>query len=138
MFLGPIAGIMMADFWILRQRHLNLPALYRHPDIYSFCGGFNLRAFAAFMLGISPNLPGLARATGRLGVPMGATYVYSLSWLVGTVIAGLVYMGLGRIWPMEETVGEEEQILNADSIERSSDVEEVVLAGSKLRSDTNQ
>jgi hypothetical protein len=36
LFLGPIAGIMMSDFWILRHRHLNLASLYRHPDIYSF------------------------------------------------------------------------------------------------------
>ena len=69
MFLGPIAGIMMADFWVLRNRHLNLASLYRHPDIYSFFHGFNLRAFLAFACGIAPNLGGLARATGNLSVP---------------------------------------------------------------------
>ncbi|KAE8449260.1 hypothetical protein EG329_008427 [Mollisiaceae sp. DMI_Dod_QoI] len=102
LFLGPIAGIMMADFWILRNRHLNLASLYRHPDIYSFFHGFNLRAFVAFVLGIAPNLPGLAKATGQKGVPKGASYVYSLSWLVGTVVAFLVYWGVGRVWPMEK------------------------------------
>ncbi|KAF8864318.1 hypothetical protein BDZ45DRAFT_797420 [Acephala macrosclerotiorum] len=105
MFLGPIAGIMMADFWILRQRHLNLASLYRHPDIYSFFHGFNIRAFVAFILGIAPNLAGLAKATGQKGVPKGATYVYSLSWLIGTVVAFVVYLVLGKIWPMEEKWG---------------------------------
>lgn len=102
MFLGPIAGIMMADFWVLRDLHLNLNALYRHPDIYSYFKGFNLRAFAAFVAGIAPNLAGLANATGQNGMPVGATYIYSLNWLVGTVVAFVVYLVLGKIWPMED------------------------------------
>lgn len=117
MFLGPIAGIMMADFWILRARHLNLSSLYRHPDIYSFFYGFNLRAFAAFTLGIAPNIAGLAKATGQKGIPKGATYVYSLSWLVGTVVAFVAYLVLGKIWPMEEKWDESEVM---DGVEGSS------------------
>lgn len=117
MFLGPIAGVMMSDFWILRNRHLNLPSLYRHPDIYSFFHGFNLRAFVAFLCGIAPNLAGLAKATGNAKVPKGATYVYSLSWLVGTVVAFIVYTAAGKIWPMEDTF-EEGQVM--DGVERSS------------------
>lgn len=96
----------MADFWVLRKRHLNLSSLYRHPDIYSFTMGFNFRAFAAFALGIAPNLPGLAKVTGTTSVPVGATYVYCLSWLVGTTVAFCVYVILGKIWPMEDKVGE--------------------------------
>lgn len=127
LFLGPIAGIMMTDFWILRQRKLSLPALYRHPDIYSYWKGFNLRAFAAFTLGIAPNLPGLARATGRSTVPVGATYVYCLSWLVGTVVAGCVYVVLGKIWPMEtEPPVEEDRYLDVETSSRSSNGDEVV------------
>jgi len=117
MFLGPIAGIMMADFWVLRNRHLNLASLYRHPDIYSFFHGFNLRAFLAFACGIAPNLGGLARATGNLSVPKTASYVYSLSWLIGTVVAFTIYIILGKIWPMEEKF-EEGQVM--DGVDGSS------------------
>lgn len=106
MFLGPIAGIMMADYWVLRHRHYNLSSMYRHPDVYSFFHGFNLRAFGAFVCGIAPNLPGLARATGNLGVPKTATYVYSLSWCIGTVFAFIVYLISGKIWPMEDKFDE--------------------------------
>jgi NCS1 family nucleobase:cation symporter-1 len=56
----------------------------------------------AFACGIAPNLAGLARAAGNLSVPKGATYVYSLSWCIGPVVAFVVYMVLGNIWPMEE------------------------------------
>ncbi|TVY39727.1 Uracil permease [Lachnellula subtilissima] len=117
MFLGPIAGIMLSDFWILRNRQLNLSSLYRHPDIYSFFHGFNLRAFAAFICGIAPNLAGLAKATGNKLVPKGATYVYSLSWLVGTVVAFIVYTAAGKIWPMEQKF-DDEQVM--DGVDRSS------------------
>jgi NCS1 family nucleobase:cation symporter-1 len=125
LFLGPIAGIMMADFWILRHRHLNLPALYQHPDIYSFSHGFNFRAFVAFAAGVAPNLPGLAKATGRKSIPKGATYVYSLSWLIGTLIAFAVYVALGRIWPLEEASGEDSD--RAVLSRQSTGVNEVVV-----------
>lgn len=106
---------MMADYWVLRDLHLNLNALYRHPDIYSFFKGFNLRAFAAFVTGIAPNLAGLARATGQNAVPIGATYVYSLSWLVGTVVAFVVYLVLGKIWPVEDRHDELEVVDGVES-----------------------
>lgn len=125
MFLGPIAGIMMSDFWVLRNRHLNLSSLYRHPDIYSFFHGFNLRAVSAFICGIAPNLAGLAKATGGQSVPKGATYVYSLSWLVGTVVAFIVYTVAGKIWPMQEKFSEDEVMDGVDGSSFSHSDEEV-------------
>ena len=50
-------------------------------------------------------------------MPKGATYVYSLSWLVGTVVAFVVYTAAGKIWPMEEKF-DEGQVM--DGVERSS------------------
>lgn len=128
MFLGPIAGIMMADFWVLRNRHLNLASLYKHPDIYSYFHGFNFRAFGAFICGIAPNLAGLAKATGNRPVPKGATYVYSLSWLVGTVVALTVYILLGKIWPMEEKFDEEQVVDSTGRASLSQSDEEVKIA----------
>ena len=135
MFLGPIAGIMMADFWILRNRHLNLSSLYRHPDIYSFFHGFNLRAFVAFILGIAPNLAGLAKAVGNKSVPKGATYVYSLSWLIGTIVAFVVYLVLGKIWPMEEKWDTREMMdgVGGSSMGQWSDEEVNVVGDEKSR-----
>lgn len=131
MFLGPIAGVMMSDFWVLRKRHLNLTSLYRHPDIYSFFHGFNVRAFAAFLLGIAPNLAGLARATGNLSVPKGATYVYSLSWLIGTTVAFIVYTILGKMWPMDDKIDEGQAMdaVDGSSFGHGSDQEEVKVMG---------
>jgi NCS1 family nucleobase:cation symporter-1 len=114
LFLGPIAGIMMSDFWVLRRRHLDLSSLYRHPDIYSFFHGFNIRAFVAFACGIAPNMAGLAKATGNKHAPKGATYLYSLSWLIGTIVALVVYTVLGKIWLMEDKFEEGEVMDGVD------------------------
>jgi NCS1 family nucleobase:cation symporter-1 len=137
LFLGPIAGIMMSDFWILRNRHLNLASLYRHSDIYSFFYGFNIRAFAAFACGIAPNLAGLAKVTGNNRVPKRATYVYSLSWLIGTIVAFVIYTLLGKIWLMEDKFGDGQVMDGMDGFSFTPSEQEVakmeVLGGEKPR-----
>jgi NCS1 family nucleobase:cation symporter-1 len=107
---------MLADYWILRNRYISLRALYRHPDMYSFYHGFNLRAMAAFISGIVPNLPGLASATGRSGIPIGAQDVYSLNWLVGLVVSFVVYLCLGVIWKMDNKTDDEEDEVEVENI----------------------
>lgn len=53
------------------------------------------------MCGILPNMPGLAKScNSALNVGAGATDLYSLSWCVSFVVSGVVYWGLGRVWPM--------------------------------------
>ena len=46
-------------------------------------------------------MPGLAAACGAVGIPKGAMYVYSLSWLVSTVVGGFSYWACWKIWPCE-------------------------------------
>lgn len=61
--------------------------------------GVNPRALIAFIFGIVPNMPGLAAACGAKGIPKGATYLYSLSWLVSILVSGLTYWLCWRVWP---------------------------------------
>ncbi|KAK5740135.1 hypothetical protein LTR17_004847 [Elasticomyces elasticus] len=103
LFLGAIAGILVTDFWIVRRRKLSITALYSasKTDAHWFDAGFNWRAFVAFAIAITPNMPGLAKACNpKLDIPVGATYLYSLSWLISTLIAGLVYWLLHKLSPM--------------------------------------
>src|SRR6185437_11671510 len=51
--LGPIAGIMIADYFIVRRSHLNLEDLYRRGGIYEYSGGVNWRAVVALALGVA-------------------------------------------------------------------------------------
>ena len=52
--LGPIGGIMIADYYFIRRQQLNTKELYQHKGEYSFTNGFNSKAIVALLLGILP------------------------------------------------------------------------------------
>jgi nucleobase:cation symporter-1, NCS1 family len=86
--LGPIAGIMIADYFILRHCQLDLDALYRAEGVYSYSGGINWRAVCALAAGITVAL------TGLVVHPLRPLYDYA--WFVGFFVAGAVYLVLMR------------------------------------------
>ncbi len=87
--LGPIAGIMIVDYWILRKRELDVPDLYRPDGRYR---GTNPVAVVALVLGVLPNLPGFLKAAGvTSGPPDVFDTIYVYAWFVGLIIAGGVY-----------------------------------------------
>ena len=53
--LGPIAGIMIVDYWLIRRTRLDVPDLYRTDGRYA---GVNWVALCALGLGVAPNVPG--------------------------------------------------------------------------------
>src|SRR5205085_8806896 len=55
--LGPIGGILIADYFFWRGRRLNLLALYQPDGEYRFTNGFSIVALLALPLGILPSLP---------------------------------------------------------------------------------
>jgi NCS1 family nucleobase:cation symporter-1 len=61
-FLGPIVGIQVCDYWIIRRRRIKLSDLYepKPSSIYYFYKGFNPRSFVAWGLGFATQLPGFA------------------------------------------------------------------------------
>jgi NCS1 family nucleobase:cation symporter-1 len=95
--LGPIAGILIADYWIVRKRVIDVDALYREDGTYRFRGGWNPVALVAFAAGVLPNLPGfLATAIPSLGGIVGGfwTGIYAYAWFVGLFVAMASYAGL--------------------------------------------
>ena len=56
--LGPIGGILIADYFVYRRRKLNLAALYQTDGEYRFTNGFSFVALIAFVAGVLPSLPG--------------------------------------------------------------------------------
>jgi NCS1 family nucleobase:cation symporter-1 len=86
--LGPIAGIMIADYFILRHCQLDLDALYRAEGVYSYTGGINWRAVYALAAGI------IVALTGLVVRPLRPLYDYA--WFVGFFVAGAVYLALMR------------------------------------------
>jgi nucleobase:cation symporter-1, NCS1 family len=89
--LGPVAGIMIADYFVLRRGVLNLNDLYKRHGEYEFTRGVNWLAVAAFALGVAPSLPGFIAALS--GTPASGVFsgIYNWAWFVGFLISGVVY-----------------------------------------------
>ena len=81
--LGPIAGIMIADYFVVRSRSLNVEALYRRGGEYEYSSGFNWRAMIALGLGVAVALVGLLLPSLR--------WLYDYAWFVGFVISAGAY-----------------------------------------------
>jgi len=86
--LGSIAGVLIADYWIVRRRSLNLADLYRPKGEY---GGWSVPAVVA-------TLAGCALAWGGLVIPV-LKPLYDYAWFVGFFSAGAIYVVMkgGRI-----------------------------------------
>ncbi|MDO6416406.1 NCS1 family nucleobase:cation symporter-1 [Sphingomonas sp. BIUV-7] len=92
--LGPIAGILIADYWIVRRGVIEVDALYREDGAYRYRGGWNPAALIAFALGVAPNLPGfVATAFPSVAGGIGGfwTGLYAYAWFVGLGVALLSY-----------------------------------------------
>ena len=102
--LGPIAGIMIADYFVLRRTRLDADALY---DPHGEFAGVNRRAIVALVLAVLPNLPGFINAAGntagtdRALFPSFFDTIYSYAWFVGLPLGLLLYAVLmvGRARP---------------------------------------
>ncbi|MDP7028597.1 MAG: NCS1 family nucleobase:cation symporter-1 [Phycisphaerales bacterium] len=92
--LGPIAGIMLCDYFIVRRTRLDVDALYDPNGRY---GGVSVAAMLALILAVLPNLPGFINAaTGTAGTaeaffPAFFDQVYGYAWFVGLPLAVVFY-----------------------------------------------
>lgn len=92
--LGPIGGILVADYFLLRRTNLNLSGLYKKRGPYTYAGGFNLVALGALVLAVLPNLPGFLLQINVLeSFPAQGFFesVYVYAWFVGFLLAGGLY-----------------------------------------------
>ncbi len=93
--LGPIGGIMIADYFILRKTKLELDDLYRRGGAYEYSGGINWLAMIALAIGVVLNLPGfLAEAIPSFkdSVPGFLKTIYTYAWFVGFLVSGGLYL----------------------------------------------
>ena len=100
--LGPIVGILLADYFLLRRTKLDVDGLFKHQGPYTYRGGFNLAAIVAFVLAVLPNVPGFLHQAGAFGdgvVPVAFDTIYTYAWFVGFFIAGGLYLALMKAMP---------------------------------------
>jgi NCS1 family nucleobase:cation symporter-1 len=84
--LGSIAGVLIADYWLVRRRRLILADLYLQDGAYRYRAGWNWRAVVA-------TLAGCAVAWGGLVIPA-LKPLYSYAWFVGFFVAGGLHWAL--------------------------------------------
>jgi NCS1 family nucleobase:cation symporter-1 len=93
--LGPIAGIMIADYFVIRKKHLDVDGLYDPQGPYRFTNGFSLAGLGAFALAVLPNLPGflaVVKAVPADSVPSVFHTLYNQAWFVGFALAFALYL----------------------------------------------
>jgi NCS1 family nucleobase:cation symporter-1 len=83
-FLGPIAGVLIADYYIVRKKIILTEDLYDRGTYYEFSGGFNWRAVGALAAGIFVALIGLAVPALR--------GLYHYAWFVGFGVSFVAYL----------------------------------------------
>jgi NCS1 family nucleobase:cation symporter-1 len=115
--LGPIGGVLITDYFLVRRRELVVEDLYRRGGRYEYARGFHWVAIGATVAGILPSLPGFVHTLYAGGVTGRAAYVaalartrgegaarfastsmalYDYAWFIGFFLAGALYWLLVR------------------------------------------
>jgi NCS1 family nucleobase:cation symporter-1 len=81
--LGPIAGIMIVDYFLLRKTTLDVDGLYMRNGPYEYRNGINPKALVSLAAGVIVALIGAVVPSLR--------WLYDYAWFVGFFIAGSVY-----------------------------------------------
>jgi nucleobase:cation symporter-1, NCS1 family len=81
--LGPIAGIMICDYYVVRKRQLLVEDLYRRDGEYEYKKGFNGTAIVALLAGIAVGFSGLLTPALH--------WLYDYAWFVGFFVSGGIY-----------------------------------------------
>ncbi len=97
--LGPIAGIMIADYFLLRRTRLDVSQLY---DDQGPLKGVNRRAVVALVLSVIPNIPGFVNAATKTAGTSAAIFppifdtLYAYAWFIGIALGMILTVVLMR------------------------------------------
>ncbi len=102
-FLGPMIGVMISDYFLIRKQKLKISDLYisEKGSIYWFFHGFNLRSWASWVAGFIPGIIGFPSVNPALTgkVPEAAIKLFHISFIIGFIISFLLQTLLGHIFP---------------------------------------
>ena len=87
--LGPVAGIMVSDYFLIRRTELDVNSLYHRDGAYHYSKGVNPRAIVALVLGVGIALIGLVYAPLH--------FLYDYAWFVGFFVSAIVYVTLMKL-----------------------------------------
>jgi len=133
-FLGPFAGIMIADYYIVHRCKVDVPAMYDPHGRYRYTSGIvrlfptpstnfysliphqflpqNWRAALAMILAVPPLLPGLINSINPSIYIGGASYLFNVAWLFGFFVALGVYTAASLLFPAKETFLTDDEVVD--------------------------
>jgi nucleobase:cation symporter-1, NCS1 family len=95
-FLGPIAGVLICDYFVMRKKILVVEDLYRRGGAYEYQGGFNWQAIIALAAGAGVAFIGLVVPPLRV--------LYNYAWFVGFAVSFFAYFALmSSVQPVAQT-----------------------------------
>jgi NCS1 family nucleobase:cation symporter-1 len=95
-FLGPIAGVLICDYFVIRQKNLSTQDLYQRGGLYEYSSGINWQAIASLAAGAGIAFVGLFVPALRV--------LYNYAWFVGFAVSFFAYFLLtSKIEPVAET-----------------------------------
>jgi NCS1 family nucleobase:cation symporter-1 len=98
--LGPVGGILIADYFFYRNGELSLPDLYKKDGIYRFTNGFSIVALVSLIIGVAPSVPGFLLNFKLLDantVPQSLVDLYNYAWFIGFAVAFALYLALRKL-----------------------------------------
>jgi len=87
--LGPVAGIMVCDYFLIRKTELDVNSLYHTNGAYHYSKGVNPRAIVSLVMGVAVALIGLTVKPLH--------FLYDYAWFVGFFTAGILYWSLMKL-----------------------------------------
>lgn len=99
--LGPLFGIIMADYWLVRRSRINVPALFTTDanSEYHYAKGVNMRAVVALVI--------TAVAALLMAFVPAFKIVSEFSWFIGAGLGAIVYLVVAdRRGPFNDVSGE--------------------------------
>ncbi|CAI0646879.1 unnamed protein product [Colletotrichum noveboracense] len=106
-FMAPMAGILFTDYWLIKRKKYDIPALYNPNGIYSYGEyGTNWRAALTMVLVIIPVMPGLAAKVSPTSVHIdqGLANLFSFNWLYGFFLSIFIYYFSNLFFPHKPTL----------------------------------
>jgi nucleobase:cation symporter-1, NCS1 family len=100
--LGPIGGIMIADYFVYRRCQLSVFALYTPDGPHRYTNGFSVPALIALILAVLPSLPGFFATIKVIDASLVSPFwlgLYNYAWFSGFAVAFVVYLILRKIAP---------------------------------------
>jgi nucleobase:cation symporter-1, NCS1 family len=95
-FLGPIAGVLICDYFVIRQKNLSTQDLYQRGGLYEYSSGINWQAIVSLAAGAAVAFVGLFVPALRV--------LYNYAWFVGFAVSFFAYFILtSKVEPVAET-----------------------------------